>query len=44
MGINYEPELLKIEPKEFPYDTLKESWYEFLKETDTKILVKQLND
>ena len=39
MGIYYEPELQKIEPKEFPYDTL-----EVLKETDTQILVKQLND
>ena len=35
----YEPELQKIEPKEFPFDTL-----EVLKETDTQILVKQLND
>ena len=39
MGIYYEPELQKIEPKEFPYDTL-----EVLKETGTQILVKQLND
>ena len=35
----YEPELQKIEPKEFPFDTL-----EVLKETDSQILVKQLND
>ena len=39
MGIFYEPELQKIETKEFPYDTL-----EVLKETDTQLLVKQLND
>ena len=39
LGTLYEPELQKIEPKEFPYDTL-----EVLKETDTQILVKQLND
>jgi hypothetical protein len=39
MGIFYEPELQKIEPKEFPYDTL-----EVLQETDTQIFVKQLND
>ena len=39
MGIFCEPELQKIETKEFPYDTL-----EVLKETDTQLLVKQLND